>query len=92
MTASSTLRDPAPGRFRLIDKVALAYFALITLLLIHPNRPDNWPTLLLFHSIYLVGIPAAVRWSHSSAGSTSSKARSRCSASRSCIRSRRRTC
>jgi len=66
VTASSTLRDPAPGRFRLIDKVALAYFAVVTLLLLHPNRPDNWHTLLLFHCIYLVGIPVAVRWSHKS--------------------------
>ncbi|HEX7878868.1 MAG TPA: phosphatase PAP2 family protein [Candidatus Eisenbacteria bacterium] len=66
MTPSSTMRDPAPGRYRLIDKVALGYFAIGTLLLAHPNRPDNWLTLLLFHAIYLVGIPAAVRWSNRS--------------------------
>ena len=59
---TSTQLDPAPGRYRLIDRIALAYFALVTLLLAHPNRPDNWPILLLFHLLYLVGIPLAVRY------------------------------
>ena len=47
----------------MIDWISLAYFGLTTLLLLHPNRPDNWPGILLFHMVYLVGIPVAVRWS-----------------------------
>ena len=66
MTAHSTWRDPAPGRFRLVDKIVLAYFGMNTLLLVHPNRPENWLSLFLFHLIYLVGIPFLVRFSNRS--------------------------
>lgn len=59
----SDFKDPAPGRFRLLDRIYLAYFGLNSLLLLHPNRPDNWPQTLLLHLCYLVGIPLLVRFS-----------------------------
>ena len=52
-----------PRRYRLIDTVTLGYFGLNTLLLAHPNRPANWPLLLLAHMVYLVGAPLAIRFS-----------------------------
>jgi membrane-associated phospholipid phosphatase len=52
-----------PRRYRLIDWVTLGYFTLNTLLLAHPNRPANWPALLLAHMVYLAGAPFAIRFS-----------------------------
>jgi hypothetical protein len=59
----SGFRDPAPGRFRLVDRIYMAYFGLNALLLLHPNRPDNWPATLLLHAVYVLGIPLLVRFS-----------------------------
>lgn len=54
--------DPTPGRPRLIDSLLFGYFGVNTLLLLHPNRPANWPGLLAFHLVYLIGIPLLVRF------------------------------
>lgn len=56
--------DVTPGRYRLIDRLFLAYFAVNTVLLLLPRRPDNWPLLAAFHLVYLIGIPLAVRHGH----------------------------
>lgn len=58
--------DTTPGRFRLIDRLFLFYFVTNSLLLLLPGRPDNWPVLLAFHLVYLVGIPLAVRFARRS--------------------------
>ena len=54
--------DPTPGRLRLVDRLLLGYFALNSLLLLHPNRPANWAALAAFHALYLVGIPLMARF------------------------------
>lgn len=58
-------REPAldedPRRYRLIDWLTLGYFGVNTLLLLHPNRPENWPQLLAGHLVYLLGAPLAIR-------------------------------
>lgn len=54
--------DPTPGRLRAVDLLTLAYFTINTLLLLHPNRPANWPALLGVHALYLVGVPLLARF------------------------------
>jgi membrane-associated phospholipid phosphatase len=48
-------------RFRLVDIFTFVYFGTNTLLLAHPNRPDNWPLLLGLHLLFLAGVPLLVR-------------------------------
>lgn len=63
VSAASNVSPAAPARsLRLVDLLTLFYFGLNTLLLAHPNRPENWVALLAFHLVYLVGVPLAIAW------------------------------
>lgn len=49
-------------RFRLVDIFTFIYFGINTLILVHPNRPENWPLLVGLHLLFLAGVPLLVRF------------------------------
>jgi len=59
---AGTVAAAGSRRFRLVDWFTFIYFGVNTLLLVHPNRPPNWATLLLFHLAFLAGVPLLIKF------------------------------